>query len=54
MKDSTRGFIGLMIAIAAALFIVGIWTNDERWGGTAAVVLGVGVSPWLSHYLRGR
>jgi hypothetical protein len=43
-----------MIFIAAVLFILGIWTNDERWAGTGAVTLLVGLSPWFSAVVRRR
>jgi hypothetical protein len=52
MSDGTKALIGIMLTAAAVLCILGIWTNDERWGGTAAVVAALGLCPWGSYVIR--
>lgn len=52
MSSGAKAFVGLMLTIAAVMFIVGIWTNDERWGGTGFIVMILGIVPWASWQMR--
>jgi len=41
----SRAFVAVAVwtAVFSVLFMVAIWTGDERYGATGAVVVGVGI-----------